>query len=104
MALANADPAALAQAIGNAGLAGRLVVQARRAVPETADSDADLLSEREKEVAELVLAGLTYKQVGKRLFISAKTVEHHIGRIKQRLGCANREELLSRLRELLGHH
>ena len=75
-----------------------------RAVPETADSDADLLSEREKEVAELVLAGLTYKQVGKRLFISAKTVEHHIGRIKQRLGCANREELLSRLRELLGHH
>ncbi|MEU5852819.1 LuxR C-terminal-related transcriptional regulator [Saccharopolyspora shandongensis] len=64
--------------------------------------DTDLLSEREKEVAELVLAGLTYKQVGKRLFISAKTVEHHISRIKQRLGCANREDLLNRLRELLG--
>ncbi|MGW1678573.1 helix-turn-helix transcriptional regulator [Saccharopolyspora sp. NPDC002376] len=61
-----------------------------------------LLSEREKEVAELVLAGLTYKQVGKRLFISAKTVEHHMSRIKQRLGCANREDLLNRLRELLG--
>lgn len=60
-----------------------------------------LLSEREKEVAELVLSGLTYKQVGKRLFISAKTVEHHVGRIKQRLGCTNREELLNRLRELI---
>lgn len=62
---------------------------------------ADLLSEREKEVAELVVSGLTYKQVGKRLFISAKTVEHHIGRIKQRLGSNSREELLTRLRELL---
>jgi DNA-binding CsgD family transcriptional regulator len=59
------------------------------------------LSEREKEVAELVVAGLTYKQVGKRLFISAKTVEHHISRIKHRLGCADREELLGRLRQLL---
>ncbi|MER7076537.1 regulatory protein, luxR family [Saccharopolyspora kobensis] len=61
-----------------------------------------MLSEREKEVAELVLAGLTYKQVGKRLFISAKTVEHHISRIKQRLGATSREDLLNRLRQLLG--
>ncbi len=63
-----------------------------------------VLSDREREVAELVLAGMTYKQVGKRLFISAKTVEHHIGRIKQRLGCADREELLTRLRGLLDQH
>ncbi|GAB3281998.1 helix-turn-helix transcriptional regulator [Parasphingorhabdus pacifica] len=63
---------------------------------------SEVLSEREKEVAELVLSGLTYKQVGKRLFISAKTVEHHIGRIKQRLGSTTREELLTRLREILG--
>ncbi|MFR9728988.1 LuxR C-terminal-related transcriptional regulator [Saccharopolyspora sp. MS10] len=60
-----------------------------------------VLSEREREVAELVLSGLTYKQVGKRLFISAKTVEHHIGRIKQRLGATSREDLLIRLRSLL---
>lgn len=59
------------------------------------------LSEREKDVARLVLSGMTYKQIGQRLFISAKTVEHHVGRMKQRLGCADRDELLSRLRELL---
>ncbi|CAL99641.1 regulatory LuxR family protein [Saccharopolyspora erythraea NRRL 2338] len=64
--------------------------------------EGELLSDREREVAQLVLAGLTYKQVGKRLFISAKTVEHHIGRIRQRLGCQSREELLDRLRELVG--
>jgi DNA-binding CsgD family transcriptional regulator len=58
------------------------------------------LSEREQEVAELVLAGLTYKQIGDRLFISAKTVEHHVARMRQRLNCANRSELLARLRAM----
>jgi DNA-binding CsgD family transcriptional regulator len=58
------------------------------------------LSGREQEVADLVLAGLTYKQIGDRLFISAKTVEHHVARIRQRLGCTSRSDLLARLREL----
>ncbi|GIG86040.1 helix-turn-helix transcriptional regulator [Plantactinospora endophytica] len=59
------------------------------------------LSEREREVAELVLSGLTYKQIGDRLFISAKTVEHHVARMRQRLDCANRSELLARLRTIV---
>jgi DNA-binding CsgD family transcriptional regulator len=58
------------------------------------------LSDREQEVAELVLAGLTYKQIGDRLFISAKTVEHHVARMRSRLNCANRSELLARLRAI----
>jgi DNA-binding CsgD family transcriptional regulator len=58
------------------------------------------LSDREQEVADLVLAGMTYKQIGDRLFISAKTVEHHVARIRQRLGCTSRSDLLARLREL----
>jgi DNA-binding CsgD family transcriptional regulator len=59
-----------------------------------------LLSEREKEVADLVLDGLTYRQIGDRLFISAKTVEHHMARMRQRLGCANRGDLLAKLRAM----
>jgi DNA-binding CsgD family transcriptional regulator/tetratricopeptide (TPR) repeat protein len=58
------------------------------------------LSDREHEVATLVLAGLTYKQVADRLYISAKTVEHHMARIRQRLGCTDRRELLARLRAI----
>ena len=58
------------------------------------------LSDREQEVADLVLAGMTYKQIGDQLFISAKTVEHHVARIRQRLGCTSRSDLLARLREL----
>ena len=56
------------------------------------------LSSREREVAELLVAGQTYREVGGRLFISAKTVEHHVARIRQRLGASNRSDLLARLR------
>lgn len=59
------------------------------------------LSDREYEVAELVLAGLTYREIGDRLFISAKTVEHHVARMRNRLNCANRTELLALLRTLV---
>jgi DNA-binding CsgD family transcriptional regulator len=63
--------------------------------------DPGILSEREREVAALVLAGLTYKQVGDRLFISAKTVEHHVARMRQKLGATSRAELFDQLRQLV---
>lgn len=59
------------------------------------------LSDREREVAELVLGGLTYKQIGERLFISAKTVEHHVARMRQRLGSNSRSELMAHLRMII---
>jgi DNA-binding CsgD family transcriptional regulator len=68
--------------------------------PRGRAGDGQLLSGREHEVVTLVLAGLTYKQVADRLFISAKTVEHHMARIRQRLGCTDRRELLARLRAM----
>ncbi|MBB4685709.1 helix-turn-helix transcriptional regulator [Amycolatopsis jiangsuensis] len=60
-----------------------------------------VLSERELEVARLVVDGLTYKQAGSKLFISGKTVEHHMARIRGKLGASDRRELLATLRELL---
>lgn len=60
------------------------------------------LSEREQQVARLVVAGHTYKEVGGRLYLSERTVEHHIARIRQRLGAGSRAELLEQLRTLLG--
>ncbi|MGH3886515.1 MAG: LuxR C-terminal-related transcriptional regulator [Pseudonocardiaceae bacterium] len=60
-----------------------------------------ILSERELEVGQLTLAGLTHKQIGERLFISAKTVEHHMARIRQRLGVSSRKELFDQLRSLI---
>ncbi|WP_454199805.1 LuxR C-terminal-related transcriptional regulator [Nocardia sp. Marseille-Q1738] len=67
-----------------------------------AKPQAAILSEREREVAELVLLGLTYREIGARLYISAKTVEHHVARIRRRVGARSRSELLSMLRAM-GH-
>lgn len=63
---------------------------------------APLLSDREREVAELILTGLTYRQIGQRLFISAKTVEHHVARMRQRLDVTSRDELFAQLRMCVG--
>ena len=62
---------------------------------------AAALSDREREVAELLLQGLPYRDIGAQLFISAKTVEHHVARIRRRLGAESRSEMLSMLRVML---
>ncbi|NEW38691.1 helix-turn-helix transcriptional regulator [Nocardia cyriacigeorgica] len=71
-----------------------------RRVPAAEASTDELLSDREREVAELVLLGLTYREIGARLYISAKTVEHHVARIRRRLGAGSRSELLAMLRAM----
>ena len=76
--------------------------EAEPAPDPTADGADGPLSDREREVAQLVLEGLTYRQIGERLFISAKTVEHHVARMRQRLGSGSRGELFAHLRQIVG--
>jgi DNA-binding CsgD family transcriptional regulator len=92
----------------DARLARRLLERAREltgAEPPAADGRAEArlggLSEREVEVARLVLAGATYREIGARLFISAKTVEHHVARVRTKLGATTRAEMVAALREVL---
>jgi len=59
------------------------------------------LSDRELEVARLVLAGRTHREIGEQLYLSPKTVEHHVARIRTKLGATTRAELLAALREIL---
>ncbi|MCW2134683.1 LuxR family transcriptional regulator [Arthrobacter sp. VKM Ac-2550] len=70
--------------------------------PAGAGSEGAVLSAREREVARLVLDGKTYREIGAAIFISPRTAEHHIARIRRRLGAATRSELLAQLRLLLG--
>jgi len=79
-----------------------IIVSEADPVPDSTTDGDGPLSDREREVAELVLDGLTYKQIGERLFISAKTVEHHVARMRQRLGSGSRGELFSHLRQIVG--
>ncbi|MFE3446942.1 LuxR C-terminal-related transcriptional regulator [Nocardia sp. NPDC059180] len=71
-----------------------------RRVPVPDASTDEMLTDREREVAELVLLGLTYREIGARLYISAKTVEHHVARIRRRIGAGSRSELLAMLRAM----
>lgn len=100
-----ADRAAMVRLLDCARMIQGKPVSARRSSTAERQGDQQLavnLSNRELQVAELVVSGLTYKDVGDRLFISAKTVEHHVARMRQRLGASSRSELLSQLRSLVG--
>jgi DNA-binding CsgD family transcriptional regulator len=56
------------------------------------------LTERELEIGRLVLAGRTHREIGGQLYISPKTVEHHVARIRAKLGARTRAEFLAALR------
>lgn len=59
------------------------------------------LTTRELEVSRLVLDGQGYRAIGEQLFISPKTVEHHVARIRSRLGASSRAELLEKLHDIM---
>jgi DNA-binding CsgD family transcriptional regulator len=82
--------------------AGIAVVAAPPREPAPAEEPSGPLSEREREVAALLVDGKTYKEIGEQLFISAKTVEHHVARMRQRLGSGSRGELFAHLRQIVG--
>jgi DNA-binding NarL/FixJ family response regulator len=54
------------------------------------------LSEREREVVRLVLAGRTNDEIGLELGIARKTVETHLARLFERFGCSSRTDLAVR--------
>lgn len=60
-----------------------------------------VLSQREWDVAVLVLQGKTYNEIGASIFISPKTVEHHVAHIRRRLGATSRSDLMAKLRVLV---
>lgn len=87
------EPAAVKSLLGK----GR----ALRATFATEDSAAGGLSKRERAVGELLLDGLTHKEIGAKLYISPKTVEQHVARIRQKLPATNRAQLIAALRTAL---
>ncbi len=52
------------------------------------------LSERERQVAALLLQRKTYKMIGRELFISENTVKYYVKNIYAKLGIRSREELI----------
>ncbi|MGZ3952338.1 MAG: response regulator transcription factor, partial [Flavisolibacter sp.] len=54
------------------------------------------LSQREKEVLELLAKGFLYKEIGDKLAITAGTVGQHIHKIYEKLHVQNRTEAVNK--------
>jgi non-specific serine/threonine protein kinase len=57
------------------------------------------LTAREREIASLVAAGLSNRQIAEKLFISRRTVDAHLEHIFAKLGITSRVMLTIHLRE-----
>jgi DNA-binding NarL/FixJ family response regulator len=71
----------------------RLIFQIIRAPAAPGNSPVDRLTQREREVLELIGQGLGTREVGRRLNISVKTVETHRGHLKEKLKLQTSGEL-----------
>src|SRR5215472_5051851 len=60
---------------------------------EKLQSRFKMLSERQRQVMELAVVGLSNKEIGSRLNISPKTVEYHRAWVMERIGAKNLAEL-----------
>jgi DNA-binding NarL/FixJ family response regulator len=68
----------------------------KAALPEVVEGepdDLDVLTPREREVLRLIARGYAYKEIGRQLFISVKTVETHVSAVLRKLQLSNRYEL-----------
>jgi len=56
-------------------------------------SGVESLTAAERRVADLAAKGRTNREIAQSLFVTAKTVENHLGRAYRKLGVTSREEL-----------
>lgn len=83
------------------GLATRLIKEFKRSseVPSNSrQKDSALKSEltdRQREVLELVAMGATYKETGDKIGLSERTVKYHMCKIMEQLNLGNKAQLIS---------
>ncbi len=90
----------LARRSGAERLGGRSEQELRAAGAKPrrlAFSGVESLTASERRIAEMAASGLTNQQVAEALFVTAKTVENHLGRVYQKLAIHSRDKLAGAL-------
>jgi DNA-binding NarL/FixJ family response regulator len=67
-------------------MAGTACADRWRAFAAETDDRPAPLTEREREVVELAKRGLSNRQIADTLFLSLRTVENHLYRVRQKTG------------------
>jgi DNA-binding NarL/FixJ family response regulator len=75
-------------------VASKMLTQLSAGRQSTASMPTERLSDRELQVLRCIGRGLSNREIGDELFISAKTVESHREHIKDKLGLASSGDLL----------
>jgi len=82
---------------GEIWLDNRMTAEVMKAFSKSSESgprrEKPLLSDREKEIVQLVAQGFRNKEIGEKLFISEQTVKNHLHNIFDKLGVSDRLEL-----------
>src|SRR5207249_4704587 len=78
-------------------LDNRMTAEVMKAFSKSSEAgprrEKPLLSDREKEIVQLVAQGFRNKEIGEKLFISEQTVKNHLHNIFDKLGVSDRLEL-----------
>jgi DNA-binding NarL/FixJ family response regulator len=68
--------------------------------PPKSDQPQPVLSEREREVLDLIAGGSTNKEIAKRLYLSPYTVKEHTSALYRKLGARNRADAVQRAQRI----
>ena len=75
--------------------------QTERKIPDGHAAPAEKLTRREREIAELLVNGVTPKNISLKLCISFTTVNKHIAHLHEKLNVSTRQELVVKLLRVL---
>ena len=67
--------------------------QERQATKPRPRAAGEALTAQEVQVTRLARDGLSNSEIGTRLFISARTVQYHLGKVFTKLGISSRSQL-----------
>lgn len=64
-------------------------------VEQERNIDLECLTNREKEIVDYIIMGLSNKEIGEKLFISPNTVKNHVYNIYKKVNVKNKVELIN---------